>query len=214
MLCDQLLHTLERCADPAFALTVGGELWTWNPAAESLFGYLAPEALHRPVEEVLRPRGPLGVAINEAYCARAARDGYVAAFDMQVTTRTGRRIWIGVSVLVFQATHTMPTMIVHLAHDITADKRREKLVSRYVDIARKVAAASDESQRLVPVNPLSEQEGRILRALGDGKTPAEIAQAVGISAQTLRNHLHHVNQKLGTHNRLEAVIHATRRKLI
>jgi two-component system, NarL family, response regulator DesR len=87
-------------------------------------------------------------------------------------------------------------------------------VSRYVDIARKVAAASDESQRLVPVNPLSEQEGRILRALGDGKTPAEIAQAVGISAQTLRNHLHHVNQKLGTHNRLEAVIHATRRKLI
>jgi DNA-binding CsgD family transcriptional regulator len=30
----------------------------------------------------------------------------------------------------------------------------------------------------------------------------------------VRNHLHHVNQKLGTHNRLEAVTHAQRRRFI
>jgi DNA-binding CsgD family transcriptional regulator len=41
-----------------------------------------------------------------------------------------------------------------------------------------------------------------------------VATALGISAQTLRNHLRHVNQKLGTHNRLEAVIHAAHRGLI
>jgi DNA-binding CsgD family transcriptional regulator len=37
---------------------------------------------------------------------------------------------------------------------------------------------------------------------------------MGISSQTLRNHLYHVNRKLGTHNRLEAVVHAVRRGLI
>jgi DNA-binding CsgD family transcriptional regulator len=92
--------------------------------------------------------------------------------------------------------------------------RRERLVRRFADIARKVSSANEDDERLVPVTPLSDQEARILRALGEGKAPAEIADAFAISAQTFRNHLHHVNQKLGTHNRLEAVIHATRRKLI
>lgn len=64
------------------------------------------------------------------------------------------------------------------------------------------------------MTPLSKQEARILAALGEKKTPGEIAQEFGISAQTFRNHLHHVNQKMGTHHRLEAVIHANRRKLI
>jgi DNA-binding CsgD family transcriptional regulator len=48
----------------------------------------------------------------------------------------------------------------------------------------------------------------------DGKNSGEIARALGISLQTLRNHLHHVNDKLGTHSRLQAVMHAMHRKLI
>jgi DNA-binding CsgD family transcriptional regulator len=48
----------------------------------------------------------------------------------------------------------------------------------------------------------------------EGKTPTSIARALTISSQTLRNHLHHINQKLRTHNRLEAVMHAIHRKLI
>ena len=214
MLCDHLLQSLDRRAEPAFTLAAGGEICTWNRAAETLFGYPAAEALHRPVERVLQPRGRLGDAIDEAYRARAVQNGWAAAMDMQVRTRSGRRIWIGVSVLVFEAAHMRPAMIVHLAHDITNDVRRERLMRRFADIARKVAVANDGGERLVPVTPLSEQEERILRALGEGKTPAEITRAYGISAQTFRNHLHHVNQKLGTHNRLEAVIHAARRKLI
>jgi Fe-S cluster assembly scaffold protein SufB len=45
-------------------------------------------------------------------------------------------------------------------------------------------------------------------------TAPRIAKALGISSQTLRNHLHHINQKLRTHNRLEAVMHALHRRLI
>jgi PAS domain S-box-containing protein len=214
MLCDNLLRSLERCAEPAFTLTACGEIRTWNAAAEALFGYPASEVLHRPVESVLQPRGRLGKSIGEAYFAGAVQNGYAAAMDMQVNTKSGRRIWIGVSVLVFDMTRSSPAMIVHLAHDITSDVRRERLVRRFADIARKVSSANEDDERLVPVTPLSDQEARILRALGEGKAPAEIADAFAISAQTFRNHLHHVNQKLGTHNRLEAVIHATRRKLI
>jgi DNA-3-methyladenine glycosylase II len=59
-----------------------------------------------------------------------------------------------------------------------------------------------------------EQDHRVLRCLSEGKSPASIVTALEISPQTLRNHLHHINQKLGTHSRLEAVTHAIRRKLI
>ena len=53
----------------------------------------------------------------------------------------------------------------------------------------------------------------MLQKFAEGKSPADIVHELEIRPQTLRNHLHHINQKLGTHNRLEAVTHAIRRKL-
>ena len=65
-----------------------------------------------------------------------------------------------------------------------------------------------------PIDPLSDQERRILKLFADGSNATIIARKLDISAQTLRNHLHHINRKLRTHNRLEAVTHAQRRGLI
>ena len=55
---------------------------------------------------------------------------------------------------------------------------------------------------------------RILSGFSQGRRPGEIARELKITSQTLRNHLHHINQKLGTHTRMEAVMHAIRRNLI
>ena len=52
-----------------------------------------------------------------------------------------------------------------------------------------------------------------MRALHHGNS-ATIARRLSISAQTLRNHLHHINRKLRIHNRLAAVTHMQRRGLI
>ena len=51
-------------------------------------------------------------------------------------------------------------------------------------------------------------------AVADDSNPTTIARTLRISAQTLRNHLHRINRKLRTHNRLEAVTHAQRRGLL
>src|SRR5205823_2305104 len=66
----------------------------------------------------------------------------------------------------------------------------------------------------VQITPLSEHEIEILRMFSTGKNAAEIARRLKITLQTLRNHLHHINQKLHTHNRLEAVTHAMQRRLL
>lgn len=211
---DRLRNLLDRCADAAFVLTSNGEIWGWNRAAGALFGYTSAEALHQQFADLLDPRGALGKLVDEEYCQRAVREGRVPSFDIRVKTRAGLRIWVNVAVLVFEALPTSPPVIVHLAHDITPAKRREELGRRFAEAARRVVAMTDDARQLIPVTPLSEQEQRVLRSFVEGASPAEIARALSISAQTLRNHLHHINEKLGTHNRLEAVMHAIRRKLL
>lgn len=85
-----------------------------------------------------------------------------------------------------------------------------------LQLSKQIVAVSDGNEigRLAPVSSLSEQEQSIMRLFSDGKNSAESARALGISLQILRNHLHHVNDKLGTHRRLQAVMHAMHRKLI
>ena len=46
------------------------------------------------------------------------------------------------------------------------------------------------------------------------KNSSEIVRELGITLPTLRNHLHSINEKLRTHNRLEAVMQAMQRGLI
>jgi DNA-binding CsgD family transcriptional regulator len=83
------------------------------------------------------------------------------------------------------------------------------------DVAREMLALTTElTDPHSPVEALSDQERRILRLFADGRSSTAIATALKISPQTLRNHLHHINRKLRTHNRLEAVTHAQRRGLI
>ena len=85
-----------------------------------------------------------------------------------------------------------------------------------LQLSKQIIAVSEGNGggRLAPVSSLSEQEQNVLHLFSDGKNSAEIARELGISLQTLRNHLHHINEKLGTHNRLQAVMHAMHRKLI
>lgn len=44
--------------------------------------------------------------------------------------------------------------------------------------------------------------------------PTEYLVKLGISIGTLRNHIHHLDRKLGTHGRLEALVQALKRGLI
>ena len=214
MLSGPLGRALDRCHDAAFTLTAGAEIRTWNPAAEALFGYSAAEVIHRHLDDVLDPRGGLGKLVDASYCARAVHDGRVMTTDVHVKTRGRRRIWIRLSGFVIEADHASPAIIVNLAHDITAEKRMVRLTSRFAEMARRIVLERGGDARCIPTPPLSDRETRILRALARGKSPTAVARAMGISGQTLRNHLHRVNQKLGTHNRLEAVVHASRRKLL
>lgn len=58
--------------------------------------------------------------------------------------------------------------------------------------------------------PLTAREREILRQVASGLQNKEIAQALGISLATVRNHVHNILDKLGVHSKLEAVCLAFR----
>jgi len=212
-----LYDLLEGTSDAAFAVSDSGEICSWNGGAEALFGLSRAEVIGRTCFELFEGRDALGTLTCTERCRVrdcAAHHLPIPDFDLEVKTGAGPRIWVNISTLVSEDPKSGRRRIVHLARSIEDRKRTEAVVQRMLLVSKELVGLSDEPLRVAPVNALSDQEHRVLRSFSEGKSPADIVSDLKISPQTLRNHLHHINQKLGTHNRLEAVTHALRRKLI
>lgn len=213
----ELFALLEGTADGAFAVDEQGFICSWNRAAEKLFGYKKSEVLAKPCATLFQGRGNLGTQICAEPCSViecAVEHREVSSYDMEVDTRPGKKVWVNVSILTFHDERTGRHLVVHLARDVTSRKKSENLAERLVSVAREISALPDNVDGLPPASPLTEQERRVLELLAKGKNPSQVARELGIAARTLRNHLHHANQKLHTRNRLEAVMQAARRGLI
>ena len=55
---------------------------------------------------------------------------------------------------------------------------------------------------------LTDREAEVLALAARGLSNLEIAEALGVSIQTIKTHLKHVYMKLGVHDRVQAVIAA------
>jgi DNA-binding NarL/FixJ family response regulator len=53
--------------------------------------------------------------------------------------------------------------------------------------------------------PVTRREREVLRYLAAGLQNKEVAQRLGLSLATVRNHVHNILDKLGVHSKLEAV---------
>lgn len=225
----ELFALLEHTAEAAYAVTEAGEIRSWNHSAELLFGHAARAVLHRNVDDVLDARDSLGThplagGIEAATRSWPADGSGIPPFDLDGRTAAGERIWISVSTILHEQRRAgarargpgRGRLFVRLAHDITARRRREELSARVLRAARDLAVLAGEAppMPLPPVEGLTAQELRILRGFANGGSQEAIARALRISPQTLRNHLHHINRKLRTHSRLEAVVHARRHGLL
>jgi PAS domain S-box-containing protein len=219
MLESELFALFEQTADAAYAVTDDGTICAWNGAAERLFERKAEDVLGRNIDGVLSARDALGTKALAGGVDAAARrwDGtaeVIPNFDLEILVPSRGPTWVNVSTVVFDNTRTGRRLFIRLARDVTQHRRKELQLNRMLEVAREVLAMGEVHPEHAPVDALSEQERRILKLFADGSNPVMIARRLKISAQTLRNHLHHINRKLRTHNRLEAVTHAQRRGLL
>lgn len=71
-----------------------------------------------------------------------------------------------------------------------------------------------ERQQPALAEPLTGRELEILRRLQEGKINAEIGQALGISAHTVKKHIYNIYRKLNVQNRIQALARAAALALI
>jgi len=217
MLEAELFAFLAGASDGVFVVRESGEICYWNRAAQDLFGYSDEEVVGKTCSELLHGVGALGTQVCLEHCVElqcTLKPKFMPNFDLNATTRDGERKWVNISTVPFLNRRTQKTLIVHLARDISVQKSREEAFRKMIAVSREVSAMEDSVNGAAPITPLSSHELEILRMFAAGKDAPRIAKALGISPQTLRNHLHHINKKLRTHNRLEAVTHAVQRHLI
>lgn len=62
--------------------------------------------------------------------------------------------------------------------------------------------------------PLTQRESEVLRQLAYGLTNKEIAQALHISYETVKEHVQHILRKIGVSDRTQAAVWAVRKKLV
>ncbi|MDQ4078768.1 MAG: response regulator transcription factor [Chloroflexota bacterium] len=75
-------------------------------------------------------------------------------------------------------------------------------------IVEKMATWSEGPPASHPLSTLTERERQVLELLAEGKNPTQIADELHLAVQTIRNYLTQIYQKIGIHNRVEAVLWA------
>ncbi|MBL9084691.1 MAG: response regulator transcription factor [Planctomycetales bacterium] len=62
--------------------------------------------------------------------------------------------------------------------------------------------------------PLTQRESEVLRQLAHGLTNKEIGQSLGISYETVKEHVQHILRKIGVNDRTQAAVWAVRKNLV
>ncbi|MFV1967518.1 MAG: response regulator [Pirellulaceae bacterium] len=105
---------------------------------------------------------------------------------------------------------TQPEEILQAIRDAAAGKTlwtREAL--------RRVTGALATPRLSVDVEaPLTQRESEVLTHLAEGMTNKEIAQALHISYETVKEHVQHILRKIGVTDRTQAAVWAVRKKLV
>jgi DNA-binding CsgD family transcriptional regulator len=75
------------------------------------------------------------------------------------------------------------------------------------------AAGTDRDELLTPACDLTDREGEVLRRIAGGASTTAVAEELGITKTTVRNHVQRILRKLGVHRRIEAAL-AFRRRVV
>jgi two-component system NarL family response regulator len=92
-------------------------------------------------------------------------------------------------------------------HSLLSPVVASKLVSEFAAMSKRA------DQRALRPN-LTDRELEVLKLAADGLTNRQIGRRLGISENTVKNHIRNILEKLHLHSRMEAVLYAVREDLI
>lgn len=99
----------------------------------------------------------------------------------------------------------------YVINDVVLEEPKvaSRLLSQFRNLPQEISAVPDTDFPLF--TPLSDREIEVLERIAAGGSNKEIADALGISTQTVKNHISSILRKLSLNDRTQAVLYALRR---
>ena len=190
----------------------------WNGAAERILGYTSEEVMGRRCYEVVAGLSPGGLApecLGGCPSMRYLRAGLVPApVKLRLLCSSGERKWITVTPMVVAGILRDAPLLIHLFEDAAGeeatpavDAQREALPG-----GRTIVAPGLPGPPSTPAETqvLSRRELEVLRLMAQGWDTQRIADELGISRHTVRNHIRNLRQRLNASTKLDAVVKGLR----
>ena len=211
------LEIVAATTEPAFAIGEGGEIVTWNEAAERLLGYRPAQVVGRRCYEVLCGVDLAGNPFCGEECSwvRAARQADpVADFELIVRNARGCCTPVRVSAIVVPTDEGGKLCVVHLldplspAAGATGSERAPGGTG-----GGEPTSPSGTTPQPPGASRLTPREREVLALMITGARTREIAARLAVTSPTVRNHVQRILRKLGVHSRRDAVTIARRSRL-
>jgi DNA-binding NarL/FixJ family response regulator len=98
---------------------------------------------------------------------------------------------------------------VHSGQSLISPSMASKLLNEFAAMVKK-----EEQREQAPAPRLTPREMEVLEHVAKGMNNREIAKALFISENTVKNHVRNILEKLHLHSRMEAVVYAVRENLL
>lgn len=212
---------LYQAVDGSFAIDGKQRIIYWDSGCEELLGYSSNWALGRPCCSVISGCNP-GTDIQ--FCSNNCKVAGLAqgnegpkTFPIQVKDRNGKSLSLTVTIVLVPSACKNSWHVMHLLHrGIYADvlSAMDRTNKRTHSASMHRMHSQDCNKPEATESRLTPREMEVLALLSEGNSGAVIAQRLGISNTTVRNHIQHIQGKLGVHSQTEAVAYAYRHNFL
>ncbi len=180
----ELPPALDRLPLPLFAVDRAGTIVWLNKSATELLGPVTGRKLVQIVSPESRPAVETGLSRQVLGTTGAAVE------QVAIVRPDGRRVNVEIS-----------------SSPVAQD-------GQVMGVFGAAVVDPDQLPTCPPDVDLSPREAQVLQLLATGASTEQMTEMLGLSRQTVRNHIRSLLRRLGVHSRLEAVVEAHRRGLI
>ena len=207
----------------AYAMSADRVILFWSSGAQRILGHRQEEVLGRPCYEVLS-----GLALGGF--PPGCQDGCPSIRDLpaglaptpirlRMLCASGQRKLVALTTLVVAGVLDDGPLLAHLFRDPTDEEEFAGVAGDVQDTLRGNGASTLSEGPGVKAPPgnvrtLTPRELEVLRLVSLGWRTPQIADELGLSYHTVRNHIRHCRRNLGATTKLDAVLTAMRRGIL
>ena len=210
---------LYRTVDGVFAVDAKQRIIFWNPGCEELFDRSSQWVLGRPCNDVLCGRTPSSSSMfcRPNCCVAQLSKGADAPnrFTIQTNDGNNRPLTLSVDIMLMPSRCNNKWVMLHLLHRYV----NQDVLSAMDDVFRSGKQISSTGNMAIGgcenhQPRLTARETEVLQLLSEGLSSTVISKRFTVSHTTVRNHIQHIQNKLGVHSQAAAIAYAYRHNLV